>query len=258
MVAGSRVPIIEWSRAEFGPDCCNVLGDCHLSSNARKSSRDPDQPARVIIVDDHPIVRKGLAQLINDESDLHVCAEAATPQEALEEIGNSRADVAVVDLSLGQDSGLELIKDIRVRYPDLPVLVLSMHDESLYADRVMRAGAMGYIMKDEASDRVIGAIRLVLGGEVYLSEALSSAMLRRMARRSEEPVRSPIERLSDRELEVLRLIGKGLGTRQVAESLHLSVKTIENHREHIKEKLDLASSVELMRLAIQLELEGKI
>jgi DNA-binding NarL/FixJ family response regulator len=133
-----------------------------------------------------------------------------------------------------------------------------MHDESLYADRVIRAGAMGYIMKDEASDRVIGAIRQVLSGKVYLSDSLSSVLLRRMARGEESTTRSPIERLTDRELQVLRLIGKGLGTRQVAEELHISVKTIENHRERIKEKLAVSTSTELVRMAVHLELEGKI
>jgi DNA-binding NarL/FixJ family response regulator len=218
----------------------------------------PDTPARVLIVDDHPIVRQGLAQLVNDEPDLTVCAESDTLKGALQKIAETKPDIAVVDLSLGRESGLELIKDIRVRHPKLPVLVLSMHDESLYADRVIRAGAMGYIMKDEASDRVIGAIRQVLSGKVYLSDSLSSVLLRRMARGEESTTRSPIERLTDRELQVLRLIGKGLGTRQVAEELHISVKTIENHRERIKEKLAVSTSTELVRMAVHLELEGKI
>jgi DNA-binding NarL/FixJ family response regulator len=225
------------------------------SSKDRFSAK---SPARVLIVDDHPIVRQGLARLINDESDLSVCAEADTMKGALEQIGATHPDIAVVDLSLGRESGLELIKDIRVRHPKLPVLVLSMHDETLYADRVIRAGAMGYIMKDEASDRVANAIRQVLAGQVFLSETLSSTLLKRIARRDGTSDRSPVERLTDRELQVLRLIGKGLGTRQVAEQLHISVKTIENHRERIKEKLEVTTSTELVRMAVHLELEGKL
>jgi len=219
---------------------------------------DPRKGARVLVVDDHPVVRRGLAQLINDETDLEVCAEADSLQGALERVSATQPDVAVIDLSLGDDSGLELIKDIRVRHPKLPILVLSMHDETLYADRVIRAGAMGYIMKDEASEKVIGAIRHVLSGEIYLSDALSSALLKRIVRAKETPVRSSLDRLTDRELQVLRFIGKGLGTRQIAEKLHLSVKTIENHRERIKEKLDLASGAELVRFAVHLDLEGAI
>ena len=212
--------------------------------------------SQILIVDDHPIVRHGLAQLINDEDGLHVCAAAANVSEALEALKSSRPDLVIADLSLGDESGLDLVKTLKTEYPDLPVLVLSMHDEAYYADRVLRAGAMGFIMKQEAAEQMISAIHQVLSGKVYLSESMAASMLTRLVGREVVRGGTPVDPLTDRELQVLQLIGKGLGTRQIAEKLHLSIKTVENHREHIKAKLKLRTSSELVRYAVRWELEG--
>lgn len=206
---------------------------------------------RVLIVDDHPIVRQGLAQLINQESDLMVCGESESAHHAIDAIGVLKPDIAIVDISLGGTSGIELVKNIKVRYPKLLILVHSMHDETLYAERLLRAGASGYIMKQEATERVLTAIRRVLSGEIYLSEKMGAKMMQQLVGGKAATSGSPIERLSDRELEVFGLIGQGHGTRQIAEKMHLSVKTIESHRAHIKEKLNLKNANELVLHAIQ-------
>ncbi len=208
------------------------------------------QKARILIVDDHPIMRRGLAELIDLEKDLTVCGEAGTIQAALEFIKVHKPDVALVDLSLKDESGLELIKDIKARFPKVLILVLSMHDEAFYAERVLRAGAKGYVMKQQATDQVLLAIRKILTGEVYLSDAVSSKILRNFTGEKTGTGFS-VDSLSDRELEVFRLIGTGIGTRQIAERFSRSVKTIETYREHIKEKLDLKDSTELTQTAIQ-------
>jgi len=191
----------------------------------------------VLIVDDHPIVRQGLAQLIEQERDLHVCGQAEDAHEAMQAIRTLKP--------------MELIKDLKVRHADLPILTLSMHDESVYAERSLRAGARGYIMKQEATEKVITAIRRVLAGEVYVSDTVATRMVSRLAAGAGAASASPLESLSDRELEVFRLIGEGNGTRQVAEKLHLSVKTIETYRAHIKEKLGFKDANELFRAAIE-------
>jgi DNA-binding NarL/FixJ family response regulator len=206
---------------------------------------------KVIIVDDHPIVRQGLAELINNEQDLTVCGHAEDAHEALAIIKESGPDMVIVDISLKETSGMELIKDIKAQYPDLPVLALSMHDESLYAERALRAGAKGYIMKVEATENVVTAIRKVLSGQIYVSDRMAAKMVRKLVGGGPQAGASAIESLSDRELEVFCLIGQGFGTRQIAERLHLSVKTIETYRAHIKVKLDLADSSELLQYAIQ-------
>jgi DNA-binding NarL/FixJ family response regulator len=216
-----------------------------MQSKARQ-----EEKRGVLIVDDHPIVRQGLAQLINQESDLHVCGQAEDGHEALQGIRTLDPDMVVVDISLKDTSGIELIKDIKVQYPNLPVLTLSMHDEGIYAERAMRAGARGYIMKQEATEKVVTAIRRVLAGEVYVSEGMAAKMVGKLIAGPSEVGGSPVDRLSDRELEVFRLIGAGYGTREMAEKLHLSVKTIETYRAHIKEKLDLVDANELLRTAI--------
>jgi len=203
-----------------------------------------------LIVDDHPIVRQGLSELINQEDDLVVCAEAEDAHQALNAIKDNQPDMLIVDIALPDTSGLELIKDITARYPDLPVLALSMHDESLYAERAMRAGARGYIMKQEATEEVIAAIRKVFAGQIYASERMKEKMVRKLVKGPTQQAASPIDRLSDRELEVFLLIGQGYGTRQIAKKMYLSVKTIETYRAHIKEKLDLKDSNELLRYAI--------
>ncbi|PIQ82769.1 MAG: DNA-binding response regulator [Candidatus Omnitrophica bacterium CG11_big_fil_rev_8_21_14_0_20_64_10] len=207
--------------------------------------------ATVFIVDDHPIVRRGLEQLINQEADLVVCGQAEGAQTALEAMKKWMPDVALVDLSLTGESGLELIKDIKVRYPKVAVLVLSMHDETFYAERVLRAGAKGYIMKRQAAAQIVAAIRRILSGEIWLSDPMAAKILRKVAGGKTEAVGSPIERLSNRELEVFQLIGIGLGTRHIAERISRSVKTVEAYREHIKVKLDLKDATELNQAAIQ-------
>lgn len=216
-----------------------------------KEGKQEVKKARVFLVDDHPIVRQGLAELINHEDDLEVCGQAEDAREALKEIKKQQPDMVIVDLSLKETSGVELIKDIKSQYSNLPVLALSMHDESLYAERTLRAGAKGYIMKQEATDEVISAIRKVLSGQIYASERMTAKMVRRLVGGAPETGTSTIERLSDRELEVFLLIGQGYGTRQIAEKLFLSVKTIETYRAHIKEKMNLAGSAELLQYAIQ-------
>jgi len=207
--------------------------------------------ARVYIVDDHPIVRSGLAQLINQEADLHVCGEAADATAALDGIDALKPDVAVVDLSLHGPDGLELVKNLRARHNAVPVVILSMHDESLYAERALRAGARAYLMKQEAPEQVLVALRQVLAGEVYVSHRMASRLLGQMSGARPAAGDSPLTALTDRELEVFRRIGRGHGTRRIAEELRLSVKTVESYRMHIKEKLGLHSAVELVRTAVE-------
>ena len=204
---------------------------------------------RVVLVDDHPILRKGLAQLINLEADMMVCGEAEDGPKAFEAAGTLTPDIAVIDVSLKGGNGIELIKNLKARYPDLPTLVLSMYDESLYAERALRAGSLGYIMKEEAIEQVLVAIRRVLSGEIFLSDKMKAKMLQQLATGKAKQVMSPIEALTDRELEVFRLIGEGHSTRQIATELHLSVRTVEAYREYIKAKLNLKNSTELVQHA---------
>lgn len=211
---------------------------------------------RVFLVDDHPIVRQGLALFIDREPDLMVCGEADGATSALQAIRDSTPDFVVLDISLDGPDGLELLKILRARYPNLPVLILSMHDESIYAERALRAGANGYIMKQEATDKVLTAIRHILGGEVYLSDRLTKRMLQQFAHGSVSP-REPLAKLSDRELEVYRLIGAGHGTRQIADELHVSTKTVESYQAHIKEKLSLRNARELVQHAIEWSVSAK-
>jgi DNA-binding NarL/FixJ family response regulator len=205
----------------------------------------------VLLVDDHPVVRQGLALLIDREPDLFVCGEADGAHSTFQAISALRPDIVVLDISLCGPDGLDVLKEIRAQSGSLPVLMLSMHDESIYAERALRAGANGYIMKQEATEKVLIAIRKILRGEVYLSERLTSVMLHQIARGPDTIKNSPIVSLTDRELEIFRLIGEGHTTRQIACELHLSVKTIESHQAHIKEKLALRSSRELLQHAIE-------
>jgi DNA-binding NarL/FixJ family response regulator len=207
--------------------------------------------SRVFVVDDHPIVRQGLALLINREPDLIVCGEAEEAQTALTAIEDLRPDILIVDISLQGPDGIDLVKTIRTKHAGMPVLVLSMHDESIYAERALRAGANGYIMKQEATERVLIAIRRILKGEVYLSDRAASRVVDQCVRRSPAADPSPVSELSDRELEVFRLIGQGLGTREIADTLRLSVKTVETYQTHIKEKLSLRNARELVQHAIE-------
>jgi len=206
---------------------------------------------RILIVDDHPMMREGLAQLIDHETDLSAAFQANSAAQALEAIASQKPDLALIDISLPDKNGLELIKDLQTLYPDLPTLVVSMHDESLYAERVLRAGGRGYIMKQEGGKKLMEAIRHVLSGQIYVSEKISSKILETFSGRRADVVHSPIEHLSDREFEVFQLIGQGQGTRQIAQTLHLSVKTVEVHRANIKRKLGLKGANELVRYAIR-------
>jgi len=224
-----------------------------MKNTLRKNEAAPKKAKyKIMLVDDHPILRQGLAQLINEEKDMVVCGQFEEASKALDAIGSLKPDAAIVDISLKGSSGIELLKNIKVQYPKLLVLVLSMHDESLYAERALRAGASGYIMKQEATDQVLGALRKVLNGEIYLSEKMSSKLMHQLVSGRGMDTGSLMERLSDRELEIFGLIGEGRGTRQIAEQLHLSVKTIESHRAHIKEKLNLKNATELVHRAIQM------
>ena len=205
---------------------------------------------KVLVVDDHPIVRQGLAEMINREPDLSVCGDAADMQKAVHLIEALRPDILIVDISLDGPDGLDLLKHIRTQDPTLPVLILSMHDESIYAERALRAGANGYIMKQEATDNVLDALRRILNREIYVSPRITNKMLQQFVGGTNTDKRhSSVDDLSDRELEVLRLIGAGHGTRQIAEELHLSVKTVETYQAHLKEKLVLRNSRELVQYA---------
>ena len=223
-------------------------------SRTRLNSSAPK--CKVFLVDDHPIVRQGLALFIEREPDLMVCGEAEDATSALQAIRESSPDFVILDISLNGPDGLELLKTLRVRYPNLPALILSMHDESVYAERALRAGANGYIMKQEAADKVITAIRHILGGDVYLSDRLTKQMLQQFVNGSISP-RDPLAKLSDRELEVFRLIGAGHGTRQIADELHVSTKTVESYQAHIKEKLALRNARELVQYAVEWSLNAK-
>jgi len=211
----------------------------------------------IFIVDDHPIVRQGLALLINREPDLAVCGDAEEAGSALDRIEELRPDLVVLDISLNGPDGLDLLKTIRARDPNLPVLILSMMDEVLYAERGLRAGANGYIMKQQATEQVLVAIRRILGGEIYVSERMSNKMLHLFVGGSPAHQSSPVADLTDRELEVFRLIGEGHGTRQIADELHLSIKTVESYQAHIKEKLLLKNGRELVQRAIQWNVANK-
>jgi len=206
---------------------------------------------RILVVDDHPIVRQGLSQLINQESDLMVCGDAKDAHTALESIAALKPDIVIVDVSLQGRDGIDLLKTIRMIHGRLPVLILSMHDESLYAERALRAGANGYIMKQEATDRVLTAVRQILKGEVYVSERMARKMVQRYVSGPDSAGRNAVDGLTDRELEVFRLIGRGRGTRQIADELHLSVKTVESYYAHIKEKLSFRNARELAQHAVQ-------
>jgi DNA-binding NarL/FixJ family response regulator len=205
----------------------------------------------VFIVDDHPLLRQGLALLVNRERDLVVCGEAEEAQTAMREITAKKPDILIADISLNGPDGLDLLKNLRALYPNLPVLILSMHDESIYAERALRARANGYIMKQEATEKVLVAVRRILGGDIYLSDRMANKLLHQYISGASADMNSRLSALSDRELEVFRLIGEGRSTRQIAEKLHLSIKTVETYQAHIKDKLSLHSGRELVQHAIQ-------
>ena len=207
--------------------------------------------SRIFIVDDHPLVREGLTNLINGQDDLIICGEAKDSAQALDGIMKARPDVALIDISLENESGLELVKQLRSQCPNVALIVLSMHDETLYAERVLRAGARGYVMKHETSKSVLASIRRVLEGGVYVSERILSRMVRRVSSARGPVASSPVERLSDRELEIFRLLGQGRTTSQIAEDLNLSLKTVQAYCARAKEKFGVTSLTELLRAAFR-------
>jgi DNA-binding NarL/FixJ family response regulator len=221
-----------------------------LGSRGPASALTPGK-RKVLIVDDHPIVRQGLRLMIDEEPDLKVCGEAQSEREARIAIRDLEPDVVIVDISLAQGDGLELVRDVHAHHPELPMLVLSMHDELIYAERLLAAGASGYIMKQAASDQLLVALRRVLAGERYVSESLAENLGRpRGGVDSRAKGDDPIERLSNRELQVLSLIGRGQSSREAADRLGLSVKTVETHRQSLKRKLNLATNAQLLQYAI--------
>lgn len=237
--------IVEMSDKETGtPEPPRALATA--TSGASGAAR-----RRVYIVDDHTMFREGLRQLIEREAGLTVCGDAPDAAAALRGIRVSKPDVVIVDISLAGASGIDLIKDIKAEFEDLPVLVVSMHDESLYAERALRSGAMGYVMKHEPAKTVKAAIQKVLGGDMYLSEKMSTSVINRLMRGQSEPSKSPIATLSDRELEVFRLLGQGKGVRLIGEQLGVTIPTVNSFRNRIKDKLRLKSSTEVMLHAIQ-------
>ncbi len=213
----------------------------------RRSTAPPARKTRVLIIDDHVMVREGVAEIIKHEPDLDVCGTATTANEGLEALPRLRPDLVIVDITLPGKNGIEFIKDARAAHPDLRILVMSMHDESLYADRVLRAGGRGYIRKQEGGDKLIAAIRRVLRGEIAVSEKMTGRLLETFSGR--KVMDSPLEGLSDRELEVFQLIGQGKTMKEIGDQLHLSPKTVEVHRSHIREKLKITSAAELISYA---------
>lgn len=211
---------------------------------------------KIVVVDDHPIVRRGFVLLINQEADLEVVGEAEGPGEAMDLIERKRPDLVLVDLSLKGGDGLEMIKDLSKTMPELLMLAVSLHDENVYAERALRAGARGYIMKSEATENVMTAVRQVLSGGVFLSKKMNERMLNRFAA-SGSVEDDPVQRLSDREFEVFQLVGKGSSSREIADALHLSIKTIETYKSHLKNKLELHSSTELMKLAVEWSVKSR-
>jgi DNA-binding NarL/FixJ family response regulator len=209
------------------------------------------QKHKILLVDDHPLVREWLANLINQQKDLQICGEAANSSEALELTGTLKPDLVIVDISLEGGSGIELIKNIKVLHPGVLMIVLSMHDESLYAERALRAGARGYLMKREATKKVLQAIHSVLEGKLYMSERMHALMAEKFVEGKPSGSNSPVEQLSDRELEVFQLMGRGFSTRQIADELHVSFKTVQAFHARIKEKLNLTNATELLREAIR-------
>ena len=206
---------------------------------------------RILVVDDHPMTRAGVAQLIDRQPDTQVCCEAGNPSEALDAISKECPDLLVTDITMPGRSGIEFIKDILALHPTLPILILSMHDEVIYAERTLRAGARGYIMKEAGGEKLLAAIRRVLSGQVYVSEEMSAKILDNLSGKRPRGSRSPIQKLSDREIEIFQLIGQGKSTKDIARQLNLSSKTVDVHRGHIQEKLDLKDATALVRHAVR-------
>ena len=213
-----------------------------MASTARK---------RILVVDDHPMTRAGIVHLIDKQPDMVVCCEAENPVEALSAISKERPDLLVTDMTMPGRTGVEFVKDVLALHSGLPILIVSMHDEVIYAERALRAGARGYIMKEAGGEKLLAAIRHVLSGQVYVSEQLSAKILDNLTGQKPRGSHSPIEKLSDREFEIFQLIGQGKSTRDIAQQLHLSPKTVDVHRGHIKEKLELKDATALVRHAVR-------
>lgn len=215
--------------------------------------------ARVLLVDDHPVFRRGLASLLDPERDMVVCGEAGNAREALQAVDALKPDLAVVDVSLPGSHGIDLIKDIKAHHPDLPVIILSMHDEMLYAESALRAGAKGYVMKSETLEYLFAAIRSVIRGGLAYSQQVTERMLQGSMHNPGTPIRLPLDRLSDRERQILEMIGQGIPTSMIAQMLHISIKTVQSHRENLKEKLEVDTGLGLTRFAVHwLESDGRI
>jgi len=221
-----------------------------LKNAATENVMNRENKSKVFIIDDHPLLVKGLSELINAQADLEMIGTTGEWTEALNQFKTQMPDIVILDVTLKNANGIEVLKQLRMQCPGLRVLMLSMHDENLYALRALKAGAQGYIMKAAATEKVVQAIRQILRGELYLSDVMAKKTMAQMVGRRKEPGASPLEDLSDRELEVFNMVGEGMTTRQIAEKLHLSVKTIETHKAHIKDKLNLQSATELVQHAI--------
>lgn len=219
--------------------------------NKEMRSQSRENGKRIFVVDDHPIVRDGLVTLINQQDDLQVCGGAEDAREALKALSHLRPDVVIVDITLKDSDGLELTRDIKARYPRLPVVVLSIHDESVYAERALRAGAQAYLMKEVVSDNIIKAIRTVLTGEVYVSDKIARKFVRKALGAKADAIGASTDALSDREFQVFRLIGRGCKASQIAQRMHLSIKTVETYRSRIKDKLNLNNASDLLQYAIK-------
>ena len=206
---------------------------------------------QILVIDDHPFMRAGLTQMIDRQPDMQICGEAGNPAEAMKVLERCRPDLVLSDITMPGRSGLEFIKDLTTTVEGVPILVVSMHDETIYAERALRAGARGYIMKEAGGENLLAAIRQILRGEIYVSPRMSAQLLEKVSARRPRNSRSPIEKLSDREFEVFQLIGQGKSTRDIAAQLHLSSKTVDVHRSHIKEKLDLKDATDLVRHAVR-------
>jgi DNA-binding NarL/FixJ family response regulator len=228
-----------------------------VKKSTGNSSKESPPKQKVMIVDDHPFMRSGLAQLIDRQPDLQVCGEAGNPLEAQRELGRCRPDLIITDMTMPGRSGLEFIKDLLAINPDLPILVISMHDEAIYAERALRAGARGYMMKEAGGDNLLAAIRQILRGDIYVSARMSARILENLSSRKPRGSESPIQKLTDREFEIFQLIGNGRNTRDIAAQLNLSSKTIDVHRSNIRDKLQLSDSTALVRHAVRwVESEG--
>lgn len=227
------------------------------NTTARRNATAPAKTT-VLLVDDHPMLCRGIADFINSEPDLEVAGQAGTMQEAMAQAAKLKPGLVIVDVSLDGNNGIELMKNMSSRWSNMPILAYSMHDEAIYAERALRAGAKGYVMKQAAPEMLLMAIRQILKGKIYLSDQISDRLLGKLvgAGASDAAMTSPVEKLSDRELEVLELLGKGMSTAQIADKLCLSVKTIETYREHLKQKLGLANGQELLRYAIEWSLNA--